>query len=208
MKNSTKFILIIVISLCGICLLCGIFSIIYSLTPQGRADATRRAAVTMITLRPLPSETPVPANTHPAPTETLPPATPTPAPTETPLPTLTPLYAASDLHPTPRPGLYDEIHANRSSMTSLQFKDYCASLIGQRIHLEGSVTQVFSDYRLLIDPDGGGFLDGASVTGLPKDIAIQIPKDSRISLDGTITGFTDFLGLDVDVADPTLYWVR
>lgn len=202
MKNSTKFILIIVISLCGICLLCGIFSIVYSLTPQGRTDATRRAAVTMITLRPLSTRTPVPDSTIETPQ-----FTPTPAPTETPLPAPTPLYAAGS-HPTPRPGLYDEIHANKSSMTNLQFKDYCTSLIGQRIHLEGSVTQVYSDYRLLIDPDGGGFLDGASITGLPKDIAIQISKDNRVSLDGTITGFTDFLGLDVDVADPTLYWVR
>lgn len=206
MKPRKQLLLIVSASLVGLCLLCVLFSIIYSLTPQGRAAATQRAAVTMITLRPLTTRTPTPPAPQ-APSATTE-STPTPAPSDTPPPTPTPLYAAPGPYPTPKPGLYEEIHANKSSMTDLQFKDYCASLVGQRIHLEGAVTEVYPDYRLQIDPDGGGFLDRAVIKGLPKETALLISKDHRVSLDGTITEIDDFLGLQVNISDPTLYWSR
>lgn len=125
-----------------------------------------------------------------------------------PLPTETPIFKGRGNYPPADPNLFRELVTNVDKMTDLQFRDFADKQIGKRVHLEGSVTEVYTDGRVQISPKGGSLLSRAVLHDIPNDVAMQISKDKSLSVDVTITEITNLLGLQVDANDPVIYWVR
>lgn len=150
---------------------------------------------------PGPTATPVPTNTpHPS---------DTPRPTDTPAPTNTPIYAPADkIYPTASATLYEELLANKKTMTDLQFKEYLNGLIGSRVHLRAKVNEVHEDGEIFLGAVGGGFFDFVYLRGVPKAIAIKLNKGQVIEFDATIREFTDFLGFNVYLDEPVIYTIE
>ena len=105
----------------------------------------------------------------------------------TPTPVGTPVYPNNYAdYSLPIPDLYKQISDNYASMTKLQYQEYSASLVGKRVHLEMSVTDVRTDGMVELCSGNPGSDGCVLLEGLPKDMSLKLTKFQTMSFDGTI----------------------
>ena len=93
-------------------------------------------------------------------------------------------------------------------MTDIQFNDYLSSTKGQRIHLKATVKEVLADNRVYFSASDGGFFDTVYLSGLPRDMLLQLNKDQIVEFDATIKDFTDIVITVLDLNDPIVYSIQ
>jgi len=186
-KKSKSLVLIIAGGLVLLCIVCGIFGVISSSTPEAKATSAARA-IERATEAAKPTATPGPTNT--------------PLPTKTPLPTSTP--------PLPAPP-FAEIRSNVEGMTEAQWKAYLPTLEGMLVEnwtgWVENVNVVGDKYELWVDMDSPDTLLSAQDVYflIPNDIALELQKDERITFSGRIKSVTEFLGsVSLRLEDATL----
>lgn len=209
-KSKNVLITVIICTVVVFLLLCfgGIFAL--TRTPEYQASMAEKTTTPIIIPKSTSTQTISPTSTlTPAPvfTATIQPPTDTPEPTITETPA--PIFAgAAAGYSTPVPNLYQDILGNKGKMTDLQFKEFFKTLSTSRVHLEGSVTEVYEDGRVLFHVNDSGLFDTVSVTGIPKDVSVKISKNANIVLDATVAGFSNILGFQLDCTDPVIYSIE
>ena len=95
---------------------------------------------------------------------------------------------------------FQQIRTKMGSMTDLQFKEYGKSLKGEQVQWVGWVEEVkekfFGGYEVWIDMDSPA--EQFSVQDLaievPKEIALKLKKDQKVTFTGTISSVMSVLG--------------
>ncbi len=175
-KKSKSLVLIIAGGVVLLCIVCGIFGVITSSTPEAKATSTARAIER--------------ATDAAKPTAT-------PGPTKTPLPTNTPL--ATNTPPLPAPP-FTEIRSKVEGMTEAQWKAYLPTLKGMSVeNWTGWVEEVNvqgNKYELWVDMDSPDELFSSQdiYFPIPADIAMQLQKDQKVVFSGQIERVSELLG--------------
>jgi hypothetical protein len=213
-----RFILVGGTGFVGLCVVCLGFGMYVNSTPSGKATNTARAEAaltneaTRLTPKPTntlgPTQTPIPPSDTPEPTNTSGP-TDTPLPSDTPEPSQTPIFApVGQEFPPASMTWYEELLANKGSMTDLQFKGYLDSIVGSRVHLIGEVNEVHEDGEIYLTGQGGGFFDSVYLQGVPTEIGVTLNKGQLIEFDATIREFVEFIVFSVYLNEPVIYTIK
>jgi len=133
----------------------------------------------------------------------------TPVKTSTPAPTPTPIFWDNTRqYPQPVPGLYQQLLDNKKSMTDIQFNDYLASIIGERIHMKARIIEVSENNTILLSATEGRGINSITLLGLSREILVSLNKEQIIEFDATIKDFSVFIFTSIDLDDLVIYSVK
>jgi len=191
-RKLPKWVVVILVTLAGLCLLGGIISSITK--PSGTAAGGLSVETIVVqTMDAAKVSTQVAAAL---------------IPTETPGQTATPVFwDSSKAYTEANPDLYKEILKNKKDMTDIQFKDYLGQQVGKRIHMIARVYEVQEDKVYLSAIDGGLF-DSVYLYGLPTDFMMKLNKEQTLEFDATISNFDEFIITMMNLNDPVVYTVK
>jgi len=93
-------------------------------------------------------------------------------------------------------------------MTDIQFNDYLASIIGERIHMKARIIEVSENNTILLSATEGRGINSITLLGLSREILVSLNKEQIIEFDATIKDFSVFIFTSIDLDDLVIYSVK